>query len=135
MPEFERVSRLQRRSRCRARRVGAADEHRAARAEAREALDLLAACHYDCDVLTALGDSPDELEPLDSSELSLASVLPLDSSPLAAASLDSSLDSPELELVDPPPLPLVLDALCTDEVERAFDEADSAGSCPDASWT
>jgi hypothetical protein len=94
--------------------------------------------------------------------LPLDSLLPLDSSPLAAASLDSSLVLPELELdpllldplllaspalvspadspavpelVDLPPLPLVLDALCTDEVERAFEEADNAGSCPDASWT
>lgn len=78
-------------------------------------------------------------------------MLPLDSSLLVPA----SLDSPALELVDPllldplllaspvdslplvldasPLLPLVLDALCTDEVERAFDEADSAGSCPEAS--
>jgi hypothetical protein len=120
--------------------------------------------HYDCDVLTALGDSPEELELLDSSEpdepaldsslLSPASVLPLDSMlPLDSSSLAAaSLDSPELELVDPLPLaspadslplepldppllPLVLDALCTDEVERAFEAADSAGSCPDASWT
>jgi hypothetical protein len=88
--------------------------------------------------------------------LPLDSVPALDPSPLAAA----SLDSPGLELVDPllleplllaslpldspadsvvsvdsPLPPLVLDALCTAEVERAFDEADNAGSCPDASWT
>jgi hypothetical protein len=104
---------------------------------------VLPARDHDCDVLTALGDSPEELElePLASSELdepaldasllSLDSVLPLDSSPLVPASLDRAA----LVLGDAPLLPLALDALCTTEVERAFDEADNAGSCPDASWT
>jgi hypothetical protein len=65
--------------------------------------------HHDCEVVTELGDS-----------------LVLDS---------ASLDSPALDVVDLPLLPDVLDALCTLDVERAFDEADSAGSCPEASWT
>jgi hypothetical protein len=123
---------------------------------------VLPARDHDCDVLTALGDSL-ELEPLASSELdepaldasllSLDSVLPLDSSPLVPASLDSAapelVDPPLLEplllaspadslplvLDDLPLLSLVFDFLWTVEVERAFDEADNAGSCPDASWT
>jgi len=105
---------------------------------------VLVASHHDCEVVTELGASPLSLD-LDADRPALPDCDAADSSPLDSAPA-SPLDwpllallplaSPPLDVVDLPlPLPVALDASWAVELERAFEEADSAGSCPEASWT
>jgi len=132
----------------------AAHEHRASPAEALEALELLARVEllaHDCEVVIGLVDPldcdsppPDSLVPdslpLDSASLDSASLdpvaEPLDSEPLELASepLASSVDDSSAAAFSPLDCVVVVDVEPPEVVVvRALEEADSAGSWPEAS--
>ena len=112
----------------RALRRRAGHEDRAGRAEAVEALADLAGGHHDCEVVTELLVPLASVAPLDE----LDSPLPEELEPVLSLACEEVVELVAAALA----VPVLAAALfAVSAVLVLFDFAESAGSCPEASWT